>query len=191
MTSSLNTYIENYFGVKDVDQLNYITRLFETKQISKGDFLVQVGKSCNDLAFVESGFMRVYATVDGNEITQWVSGTAHFATELESFIFNSPARWNIQALVDTQIHTINKSNYQLICENIPLWNQLEKAFLIKCFTTLENRVFNHLSMSAEERYNHFNLHFPELFRSVPQNYLASMLGMTPETFSRIRKKQVS
>lgn len=191
MTSSLNTYIENYFGVKDTEQLNYINQLFETKLISKGDYLVQAGKICNDLAFVESGFMRVYAAIDGNEITQWISGAGYFATELESFIFNSTARWNIQALADTQIHTISKANYQLICDNIPLWNQLEKTFLIKCFTTLENRVFNHLSMSAEERYNHFQAHFPELFHSVPQNYLASMLGMTAETFSRIRKKQVS
>jgi CRP-like cAMP-binding protein len=188
MSSSLNIYISTYFGVTDIDQLNYINQLFELKEIPRGEFLLEQEKICDDLAFVENGFMRMHTLVDGNEITQWISGPGHFATELQSFIFDTPSRWNIQAISDTNIFTISKENYQRVCETIPLWNQLEKAFLIKCFTTLENRVLSHLSMSAEERYQNFETYFPDIFRSVPQSYIASLLGMTPETFSRIRKK---
>lgn len=73
---------------------------------------------------------------------------------------------------------------------VPSWHELEKLFIAKCFTILENRIFSHLSMTAEERYNNFSEHNKELFNQVPLQYIASMLGMTPETFSRIRKKQL-
>jgi hypothetical protein len=70
---------------------------------------------------------------------------------------------------------------------IPEWHRLEKLFIAKCFTMLEDRIFRHLSMSAEERYQFFFHHDKELLNQVPLQYIASMLGMTPETFSRIRK----
>jgi CRP-like cAMP-binding protein len=68
---------------------------------------------------------------------------------------------------------------------------LEKLFIARCFIMLEDRIFTHLSMTAEERYNFFFENNKELFNQVPLQYIASMLGMTPETFSRIRKKQLS
>ncbi|WP_229239031.1 hypothetical protein [Emticicia sp. C21] len=64
-------------------------------------------------------------------------------------------------------------------------------FIAKCFTMLEDRIFSHLSMTAEERYNFFFQNNKELFNQVPLQYIASMLGMTPETFSRIRRKAIS
>jgi hypothetical protein len=74
---------------------------------------------------------------------------------------------------------------------VPAWPEIEKQFIAGCFITLEDRVFNHLSLSAEERYDQLFAFNQDLFRHVPQQYLASMLGMTPETFSRIRAKKVS
>lgn len=188
MSDALNTYISAYFGVTDYNELKFIHNLFIAKQLKKGEFLTEQNNYCNDLAFVENGFMRMHALVDGNEITQWISGQGHFATELQSFVFDTPARWSIQAITDVSLFSISKENYRRIGEVLPLWNQLEKAFLIKCFTTLEDRVFSHLSMTAEQRFQNFEKTFPEIFRNAPQAYLASLLGMTPETFSRIRKK---
>jgi hypothetical protein len=74
---------------------------------------------------------------------------------------------------------------------VPLWYELEKMFLIRCFTFIEERIMSHLSMTAEERYHFFFENNKELFNQVPLHYIASMLGMTPETFSRIRKKPLS
>ena len=69
-------------------------------------------------------------------------------------------------------------------------DHLEKLFIVRCFSMMEDRIFSHLSMSAEERYNLFFESNRELFNQVPLQYIASMLGMSPETFSRIRKKQL-
>ncbi|MEL7003638.1 MAG: cyclic nucleotide-binding protein, partial [Bacteroidota bacterium] len=71
------------------------------------------------------------------------------------------------------------------------WNEIEKWFLAKCFMSIEDRIFSLISMSAEERYTYFLQTKPELLRQVPLQYIASILGMTPETLSRIRRKIIS
>lgn len=98
------------------------------------------------------------------------------------------ARWNIQALSDCELYVIDSDDYQKIGEVVTKWAELEKLFLAKCFTILEDRVLQHLSLSAEERYQQLFDFNSELFNQVPLQYLASMLGMTPETFSRIRNR---
>ena len=75
-------------------------------------------------------------------------------------------------------------------KTIPTWNDIDRRFLAKCFAMMEDRIFGFISLTAEERYQKFFRENRELLRDVPLQYLASMLGMTPETFSRGRKKNV-
>lgn len=100
------------------------------------------------------GFENFFETED-KEVTQWISTKGYFVTDLSGFIFNQPARWTIQALTDVEIYTIRKSEYEKIKTIIPRWPELERLFIVRCFTTLEDRIFSHLSMTAEERY-HFS-----------------------------------
>ena len=86
--------------------------------------------------------------------------------------------------------TIKREDYYKIGQLIAAWYKFEKRFLAHYFTLMEDRIFSHLSMTAEERYNFFFENNKELFNQVPLQYIASMLGVTPETFSRIRKKQL-
>jgi len=188
--NELEKNIKSYFGVVDDDELKEIVSLFELTTIKKGDFILKSGKRCNKLCFVQSGLLRMFIITDTKEVTQWISTKGYFSTDLSSFIFETPSRLSIQALVDTEIFTISKDNYKLIGELVSKWNELEKLFLVRCFIILEERIFSHLSMTAEERYNLFFESNSELFNQVPLQYIASMLGMTPETFSRIRKKQL-
>ena len=112
-------------------------------------------------------------------------------TDVASFFLQQPAKWSIQALADTTTCTISQSNYQLLREEIPEWDQHEKLFLIKLMSALENRVYTLLSMSAEERYQYLFQSDSKIFNELPLQYIASMLGMTPETLSRIRSKMDS
>ncbi|MEL6720410.1 MAG: cyclic nucleotide-binding protein, partial [Bacteroidota bacterium] len=123
--------------------------------------------------------------------TQWIGSPNYFAADLRSLIFNQPTRWNMQALTNCQLYTISSENYRKIGKLVPEWETLEKNFIAKCFITLEERVFSFLSMTAEERYLALHEQDSQLFNLVPLHYLASMLGMTPETLSRIRKKLTS
>lgn len=183
-------YIKSYFGVVAAHDLNTIVSLFKLTTIKKGDFLLKSGKRCDRLSFVESGLLRVFATTDDKEVTQWISQKGYFSADISSFIFQTPSRWTIQALVDTEVYAISKEDYDKIGDLVSKWNEFEKSFIVRCFIILEERIFSHLSMTAEERYKSFFQNNRELFNQVPLQYIASLLGMTPETFSRIRKRQL-
>lgn len=171
--------------------MDKITSLFTETELKKGDYFTKSGQYCEKLSFVRSGFIRVFATANDKEVTQWISTKGYFITDLYSFNFKQRARWNIQALTDCELYTINKDNYALLNNLVPNWVEMEKQFIAGCFIQLEDRVFSHLSLNAEERYNKLFENNPELFNQVPLQYIASMLGMSPETFSRIRKKKNS
>lgn len=188
--TELEQYIKSHFGVVAIDELKTIVSLFKLTTIKKGDFLLKSGKRCVKLSFVQSGFLRMFLRTDDKEVTQWISTKGYFSADLSSFLFENPSRFTIQALADTVLFTITKEDYNKLVDLIPKWNEIEKTFLVRCFTILEDRVFSHLSMTAEERYNLFFKNNREIFNQVPLQYIASMLGMTPETFSRIRKKQL-
>ena len=188
--TELEQYIKSYFGVVEIKDLKMIISLFKIESIKKGDFLLKSDKYCDKLSFVQSGLLRMFVSTEDKEITQWISTKGYFSTDLASFVFETKSRWTIQALIDSKLYTITKDDYKKIGDLVPEWNELEKLFLVRCFTILEDRIFSHLSMSAEERYNSFFENNKELFNQVPLQYIASLLGMTPETFSRIRKKQL-
>jgi CRP/FNR family transcriptional regulator, anaerobic regulatory protein len=188
--TALETYIKSYFGVIEPEDLHNISVLFKPTIVPKGNYLLKTGKRCQQLSFVQQGLLRMYTHTGDKEVTQWIATKGYFSTDLASFIFENPARWTIQALVDTEIYTITKDDYKTIATLVPKWGEFEKLFMVRCFTILEDRIFTHLSMSAEERYHAFFENNKELFNQVPLQYIASMLGMTPETFSRIRKKQL-
>ena len=188
--TELEQYIKAGFGVNDRD-MAAISSLFEPALLKKGDYFLKAGRTCDKLSFVQSGLLRVYSIADGKEVTQWIATKGYFITDLSSLILGATSRWTIQALTDTELHTIGKPAYDRIGEKVAQWPEMERRFIVQCFALMENRIFCHLSMKAEERYEFFFNQHKELFNQVPLQYIASMLGMTPETFSRIRKKQLS
>ncbi|MEX1190511.1 MAG: Crp/Fnr family transcriptional regulator [Brumimicrobium sp.] len=187
--TELEKYIRSYFGILDAEGMKKVLSLFKTEAIKKNDFLLESGKRCNRLSFVQSGLLRMYIATKDKEVTQWISTKGSFSTDLSSFVFETPSRMSIQALVNTEVYTITKEDYKSIGDLVPKWHELEKLFIVRCFIMLEERIFSHLSMSAEERYEYFFKNNKELFNQVSLQHIASMLGMTPETLSRIRKKQ--
>lgn len=188
--SELEQSIQTTFGILDSNELQAVANMFQIKSIPKGEILLHTNKKCNHMHFILSGYIRVFVETAAKEVTQWIASKGYFLTDLSSFIFDKPARWTLQTLTDVELFSIAKSDYDSIKDIIPTWPDIERLFILHCFTTMEDRVFSHLSMSAEERYQHFFTHNKELFNQVPLQYIASMLGMTAETFSRIRKKHL-
>jgi CRP/FNR family transcriptional regulator, anaerobic regulatory protein len=186
--TSLEKYISSYFGVMQQQELELVGSFFKNTSLKKGEFHTKTKGNCDKLSFIQDGIIRIYAANGNVDITQWISTQGYFVTDLESFIFESPARWNIQALTDCNLYTIDRADYKKLGSLLPQWHQLEKLFVARCFAALEKRVFDHLSMTAEERYQSLFEKNKELFTQVPLQYIASMLGMKPETLSRVRKK---
>jgi len=188
--TELENYIHTFFGVQKND-VSQIVTFFKPVQLKKGDYFLKTGMSANKLAFVQSGLLREFVEIEGKEITKWITSKGYFVVDLGSFVFGQSARWNIQALTDCELYIIDFVDYQNISQVIPKWLELEKMFITKCFSILEDRVLQHLSLSAEERYNQLFEFNKELFNIVPLQYLASMLGIAPETLSRLRKKRMA
>lgn len=189
---AIENYIETHFGIKG-NNLSPVADLFKFSTLPKNEFYLKKNQYCNKLSFVKTGFIRVFAINQNGtkEVTQWLSNEGMFLTELASFHFGTPSRWNYQALTDCEIYSISKEDYAKINNYVSNWDELEKLFLAKCFVTLENRVFEQLSMTAEQRVLSLLEYNPTIFLHVPLQYIASMLGMTPETLSRIRRSLVS
>lgn len=188
--NDFNELIQQHFGPLDSQELSVIQSYFKEEQLGKNEIFTNSGEICKKLSIVKSGILRVFAlSEDGREITQWLSTKDFFVTDVMGFFFNQPNRWTIQAFTEVELLTISKTDYLKLCQEFPKWIQIEKQFIIKCFAMMEDRIFSHLSMTAEERYNQYFEQNKELFHQVPLQYIASVLGMTPETFSRIRKRQ--
>ncbi|OKS88130.1 Crp/Fnr family transcriptional regulator [Mucilaginibacter polytrichastri] len=153
--TELEQYIKSYFGVVESNDLDTIVSFFKVTTIKKGDFLLRSGNRCNGLSFVHSGILRMFASTATKEVTQWISTKGYFTGDLSSFIFETPAHLSIQALADAEISTISKYNYNRLGDLLPKWHEFEKLFIARGFITMEQRIFSHLSMTAEERYQAF------------------------------------
>ncbi|WP_044209854.1 Crp/Fnr family transcriptional regulator [Flammeovirga sp. OC4] len=188
----IESYIKEYFGIGG-KSLASVSDLFTFSEINKNDYLLKLGQYSNTIHFVKSGYLRMFAYNENGdkEITQWISSQGMFVADLSSFMFQTPSRWNIQALSHCELFTITKDDFHSIEQYVEDWGKLEKLFITKCFITLENRVFGQLSMTAEEKVKHLLDTNPSIFLNVPLQYIASMLGMTPETLSRVRRKMIS
>lgn len=188
--TELQQHITNYFGIPQ-HALDQIQARFQETKLIKGEYFTKEGLTVKQLSFIKTGLLRVFKNEDNKEVTQWISTPGEFITDLSSLVFDTPSRWQIQALTDCEFYSITISDYRSINQILPEWVQLEKLFIAKCFLSLEDRTYNLISMSAEERYLNFIENKGTLLNEVPHHYLASMLGMTPETLSRIRKKITS
>lgn len=192
MQDKLEQELSSYFGIKPQNTAK-VAELFEPQHLAKDAYWLKTGQYCQKLSFIKSGYLRLHASSHNGrkEVTQWIAMEHSFVTDIASFLFHQAARWDIQALEDCELYTITKVDFQQLGAIVPHWSKLEQLFLAKCFVTLENRMFNQLSMSSEERYDTLFQYNPEIFNQVPLLYIASMLGMTPETLSRIRNKKRS
>lgn len=188
--NELEQNIAALFEVKS-DDLKTISSCFHPLELSKGSFFFKEQAYSNQLGFVKSGLLREWVDLPEKEVTKWIATPGYFIADLNSFLFDKPAVSSLQALTDCELYVISKEDYRNMGKSIPTWNTVEKLFMAKCFTTMSDRILVFISNTAEERYIQLWDSNKELFNQVPLQYLASMLGMTPETFSRLRKKLAS
>lgn len=159
------------------------------KTIRKKQYFLQTGDICRYSAFVLQGCLRAY-TVDksgSDHIIQFaVAGWT--ISDMFSFLTEAPAIYNIDALQDTEVLLLNKKDKDLLLEQIPKFEKVFRVSLENNYIVNQRRINSLLSDSVEERYRSFIDTYPDISQQVPQHMIASYIGSTPETLSRIRRK---
>lgn len=165
-----------------------IKKCFEQKLLARGEWLLTEGKVCRHLYFLESGCLRGYYTVDGREITHWFGFENDFVTSFHSFTTQEPSVENIQLLDGCVLWAITKEKLTALFNSFPEIERLVRIAYEKYYIRLEERFVNAQFKTAAERYNELLELRPHIIERVPLGYIASYLGISAETLSRIRSR---
>lgn len=157
------------------------------KKLRKKQYLLQEGDVWRFHAFVCSGFVRTYS-VDkkGTEHIMNFSPENYWTGDRESLTNETPSTFNIEAIENSEILLIKKADFEQLCKQIPTFNDLVNTILQKSLLVAQNRIHSNISLSAEDKYLNFIQRFPSITHRVPLHMIASYLGVSPETISRIR-----
>ena len=154
--------------------------------IKKGKDLQSIGQTCRTIYFIESGAARIYYHKDDNDITEYFAFENSLIARVESLFTGLPSRKGIQILEDSELIAINavalKGLYNQFPEIERLFRKITEAGYVETVNRLESLQFH----TAEERYNALVEEHPQIIQRVPQKYIASYLGITPVSLSRIR-----
>jgi len=160
---------------------------FRPKRMLKRQFLLQEGDVCRELAFVEKGALYSY-TVDskGNQHVIRFAFDGWWIADLQSFFTNNPSTFNIEVLEDSELLMLDRKNHEKLLEEIPGYERYHRIIVQNAYVALQQRVENGLGLTAEEKYARLIEQNPQFMNRVPLNLVASYLGMSPETLSRVR-----
>jgi CRP-like cAMP-binding protein len=164
-----------------------IASRFEQRSFSKNEFVLQEGKVCDDYIFLVSGFMRAWATdTEGDEVTTNFYSASQVVFEVNSFFNRIRSKENIQALTPCECLRINYEELNDLFHSMPEFRDFGRSILVRGFTALKARMLSMITETAEERYAHLLAAKPEIFQYAPLKTIASYLGVTDSSLSRIR-----
>lgn len=165
------------------------TRFFIPRKVRRKQFLLQAGDVCKYISFVSQGCLRSFSIDEKGEehviqfaIEDW------WIADLDSFLTHRPAHCNIDALEDSEVFLIDKVSLDKLYNAVPPCERFFRMLFEGGYTAALARISDSISATAEDRYLHFLKSYPQFVQRVPQSQIASYLGITPQSLSRIRKE---
>jgi CRP-like cAMP-binding protein len=188
MEKTLLEYFRN-FPFLGLDDLKLIYSIGKLKRIKKGECLMQAGALDYHGYLVLKGLLRNYViTGKGEERTLLFSKEGDQTGSHSTIFYDEPASEYIEAIENSVVFALNSKNAEKLAEKYPKLLKLQNRILKKMLTESVERIKFYTVMSAEERFIHFSKHFPDLFKRVPQKHLASYIGVTVVSLSRIKNR---
>lgn len=169
-------------------ELNQLDDLITTKNLKKGEFLLEENQVCNEIVFIKKGILRSYFfNYQGDEITNCFAFENQFMASFSSFITQHIAEENIQALTDTELQVVNRKGLEQLYKSSIHWQEIGRKLAEMEFVNLQKRMVSFQKLSGKQRYEELCLNHQNYIQLIPLQYLASYLGVTPRHLSRIRK----
>lgn len=188
MFEQLYQSIHQHVSLTD-DEWQLFKSNFRPKRMLKRQFLLQEGDVCRQTTFVEKGSLFSFSIDSkGNQQVLRFAFEGWWIGDLRSFFTGSRSTLNIKVLEDSELLVLDKENHEKLLEEIPAYEHYHRIILQNALVAMQCRVENALGLSAEEKYSRLIKRSPEFMNRVPLNLVASYLGVSPETLSRVRGK---
>ena len=187
MFSRLNQYLNKRSDIT-VDEINTIRAVCIEKKLRKKQYLLQAGDVCHHNCFIVKGCMRLYrVSEDGTEHILRFGVENWWMSDQESYRTENPSKNNIDALEYCEVILIDKQDFNQLKADIPHFGYFIEKLKARSYDASQNRILSHISDTTEVKYQNFITAFPDIFNRVPLHMIASYLGVSRETLSRIRK----
>ncbi|MFC3157590.1 cAMP-binding domain of CRP or a regulatory subunit of cAMP-dependent protein kinases [Chryseobacterium arachidis] len=185
---NINNYLAKVLNVP-LEKVNMCSVHYEVKKVQKNQFLLQYGEVCRYIYFVEKGLLKMYSIdKNGKEHIIQFAPESWLTSDRSSLYFNEKSVYYIEAVEDSEVLLLHPDFINKLIGEFP--DSLEKSDILlqKHIKSLQDRINSLLGETAEERYMKFIKMYPDLLLRVPQWMIASYLGITPESLSRVRKE---
>lgn len=186
MFTEVRKFVSRFVTLNE-EEWNAVLPLIKIRDLKKNDYFVREGEVAKYISFTQKGYLRVFYNHDGNEITRDISPLHSFVTALPSFISHEPSFEVIQAITDCKLFVIYRDDLEDLYNHYINWQKVGRRVMEEMFVETQNRIYSFITKSAEMRYKEMMNKFPDIFRHVPLQFIASYLGITSQSLSRLRK----
>ncbi len=177
------------FGTLSSDARNDVKKVGQIRNVNKGDILVKEGDYSYELYFVAKGGARAYYLKDGKTITDWFAFENDFISSIVSFFLGVPSQHYIEVLEDSTLMALQLKDIEVLCDTYHDFERLARMSTTKTMLQLQQRIVSLQFKSSKERYDSLLEKYPQIELRAPLGDIASYLGITQETLSRIRNSK--
>jgi len=168
---------------------DYLVEKLKWIEVPKKNFILKQGHICFNIYFINRGLLRCFYTIEGKEISSWFMREGDVIISVESFFNQTASKENIQALEECLLFYISYDELQYAYRSFPDFNTIGRILTQKYYQLSEQRLYSLRMQRAHDKYLFLLNYFPQIIQRVPLKYVASYLGITEETLSRIRAQR--
>src|SRR5690554_6271638 len=172
-----------------LNELKEFNHFFKEQEIPAKTILLHEGQISKTMFFIEKGCLRTWINNDGKEITTQFFFEGDSVSSIESFRTNLPSLYSIESIEPCILQTISQQDFQNILENLPEIKEQMQDHLFKRLLQSQKTFYSYLKNNPQQRYKELIEEHPHIIKRIPQHYIASYLGITSVSLSRIRNRR--
>lgn len=186
--SQLKKKISEYISLNQSDN-DLIESYFKVKSVEKGISIIEIGKYANEVFFINSGYLRYFKVLNsGEELIIHLYAPSNFATSLNSFFLSKLSEEELQTITPCDLVYISKSDLEKLYSTNQKWQYFGRKLMESFLIEKEQRIIDQLSLTGQQKYLKLFETNPDIIQNVQVKFLASFLGIQPESLSRIKKQ---